>query len=44
MEKYQGNLQHYIVIQTDYENERKIFISLIYNDLLKNSCFGIILV
>ena len=24
MEKYQGNLQHYIVIQTDYENERKI--------------------
>lgn len=24
MEEYQGNLEHYIVIQTDYENERKI--------------------
>lgn len=24
MKKYQGDLEHYIVIQTDYENERKI--------------------
>lgn len=24
MKEYQGNLQHFIVIQTDYENERKI--------------------
>lgn len=24
MKNYQGDLQHYIVIQTDYKNERKI--------------------
>ena len=24
MKEYQGDLQHFVVIQTDYENERKI--------------------